>query len=53
MRQRQHELATLDELGIVTDTDPSEVTKAGQAQSPPVPPTQHPVMHEEGEAIDG
>ena len=32
MRQRQHELATLDELGIVTDTDPSEVTKAGQAK---------------------
>ena len=53
MRQRQHELATLDELGIVTDTDPSEVTKAGQAQNPPEPPTQHPVMHEEGEAIDG
>jgi len=53
MRQRQHELATLDELGIATDTDPSETSMSGQVQSPPVPPTQHPVMHEEEEAIDG
>ena len=46
MRQRQHELAMLDELGIVTDTDPSAVTKAGQAQNPPIEDTEHPEMHE-------
>ena len=46
MRQRQHELAMLDELGIVTDTDPSAVTKAGQAQNPPVDDTEHPEIHE-------
>lgn len=46
MRQRQHELAMLDELGIVTDTDPSAVTKAGQAQNPPVEDTEHPEIHE-------
>jgi capsid protein len=46
MRQRQHELAMLDELGIVTDTDPSAVTKAGQAQNPPIEDTEHPEIHE-------
>mgnify|MGYP005989251825 FL=1 len=46
MRQRQHELAMLDELGIVTDTDPSSVTKAGQAQNPPIEDTEHPEIHE-------
>lgn len=47
MRQRQHELAVADELGIVLDTDPSQVSNNGVTQPTPVPPTQHPVQHEE------
>ena len=31
---RQAELAMLDEMGIVTDTDPSEVTESGSVQPP-------------------
>jgi lambda family phage portal protein len=42
MRQRQHELATADELGIVLDTDPSEVSSNGVSQSMPVQPTEQP-----------
>ena len=49
MRQRQHELATADELGIVLDTDPSEVSSNGVSQSVPVAPTEHPATHEEDE----
>ena len=47
MRQRQHELAVADELGIVLDTDPSAVSNNGTAQPIPVPETEHPVEHEE------
>jgi len=47
MRQRAHELATMDDLGIVLDSDPSAVNKAGQAQKPPVEQTEHPEIHEE------
>ena len=47
MRQRQHELAIADELGIVLDTDPSQVSNNGVSQPVPVPPTEHPVEHEE------
>ena len=47
MRQRQHELATADELGIVLDTDPSQVSSNGVSQSVPVPPTEHPADHDE------
>jgi lambda family phage portal protein len=47
MRQRQHELATMDELGIVLDSDPSAVDKAGQSQNPPPEETAHPEIHEE------
>ena len=47
MRQRQHELATMDELGIVLDSDPSAVDKAGQSQNPPPEETAHPENHEE------
>ena len=47
MRQRAHELATMDDLGIVLDSDPSAVNKAGQAQNPPVEQTEHPEIHEE------
>ena len=47
MRQRQHELAVMDELGIVLDSDPSAVDKAGQTQNPPTEDTQHPEIHEE------
>jgi lambda family phage portal protein len=47
MRQRAHELATMDELGIVLDSDPSAVDKAGQSQNPPVEETPHPEIHEE------
>jgi lambda family phage portal protein len=47
MRQRQHELATMDELGIVLDSDPSAVDKAGQSQNPPVEETAHPEIHDE------
>jgi lambda family phage portal protein len=49
MRQRQHELATADELGIVLDTDPSQVSSNGVSQSVPVPPTEHPADHDEEE----
>ena len=47
MRQRQHELAVMDEFGIVLDSDPSAVDKAGQTQNPPTEDTQHPEIHEE------
>ena len=49
MRQRQHELAVADELGIVLDTDPSQVSSNGISQSVPYPPTQHPLEHPAGE----
>ena len=49
MRQRQHELATADELGIVLDTDPSQVSSNGVSQSVPVPLTEHPADHDEEE----
>ena len=32
MRQRQHELAIADELGIVLDTDPAQVSSNGVSQ---------------------
>jgi capsid protein len=35
LTQRQSELAKLDELGIVLDTDPSEVSQAGLTQVRP------------------
>lgn len=44
MRQRQHELAVADELGIVLDTDPSQVSNNGVTQPTPVPATQQPVQ---------
>ena len=47
MRQRAHELAVMDDLGIVLDSDPSAVDKAGQSQNPPVEETPHPEIHEE------
>lgn len=47
MRQRQHELAVADELGIVLDTDPSAVSNNGTAQSVPFAETEHPVEHAE------
>lgn len=47
MRQRQHELAVADELGIVLDTDPSQVSNSGVSQSVPVPATQQPVEQTE------
>jgi capsid protein len=47
MRQRQHELAVADELGIVLDTDPSAVSNNGTAQPVPFAETEHPVEHEE------
>ena len=47
MRQRQHELAVADELGIVLDTDPSQVSNNGVSQPVPYPNTEHPVEHEE------
>jgi len=53
MRQRQHELAVADELGIVLDTDPSAVSNNGVTQPVSVPPTEHPVEHvEESELQD-
>jgi len=45
MRQRQHELAVADELGIVLDTDPSQVSNNGVSQPLPVAPTEHPTDH--------
>jgi lambda family phage portal protein len=55
---RQAELAMLDEMGIVTDSDPSEVSESGSTQAPigmgatpAFPDTQPPVMDEE-EAAD-
>jgi len=45
MRQRQHELAVADELGIVLDTDPSQVSNNGVSQPLPVAPTEHPTNH--------
>ena len=49
MRQRQHELATTDDLGIVLDTDPSQVSSNGIAQAVPYPSTEHPEDHDEEE----
>jgi hypothetical protein len=37
----------MDELGIVLDSDPSAVDKAGQSQNPPVEETAHPEIHDE------
>ena len=51
MRQRQHELATLMNSALSL-TLANEVTKAGQAKVL-LTTNSHPVMHEEGEAIDG
>jgi len=42
MRQRAHELALADELGIVLDSDPSQVTSSGQQQNLPVADTAEP-----------
>ena len=50
MRQRAHELAVMDDLGIVLDSDPSAVDKAGQSQNPPVEETPHPEQHGEEES---
>jgi capsid protein len=54
---RQAELAMLDEMGIVLDTDPSEVNAGGGTQPQPVPDTEMPVEEEvedeEEEADDG
>ena len=47
MRQRQHELAVADELGIVLDTDPSQVSNNGVSQPVPIPPTENPVQQTE------
>jgi len=47
MRQRQHELAIADELGIILDTDPSAVSNNGVTQPTPVPSTEHPEQHGE------
>lgn len=47
MRQRAHELAVADELGIILDTDPSQVAASGGVQPQPVPPTEHPDPHVE------
>lgn len=44
MRQRQHELAVADELGIILDTDPSQVSNSGAAQPVPNPATAEPVI---------
>jgi len=43
---RQAELAMLDEMGIVTDTDPSEVTDSGMVHPVPVPDTEAPIEDE-------
>jgi capsid protein len=42
MRQRAHELALSDELGIVLDSDPSQVTSSGQQQNPLAVETEEP-----------
>ena len=42
MRQRAHELALADELGIVLDSDPSQVTSSGQQQNPLAVDTEEP-----------
>ena len=39
---RQSELAMLDQMGIVVDSDPTQVTGAGQQQMQPYPETQPP-----------
>ena len=44
---RQAELAMLDEMGIVTDSDPSEVTESGAVHPVPVPDTEPPMDDEE------
>jgi len=39
---RQAELAMLDQMSIILDTDPSQVTNAGQQQVPAIAPTPEP-----------
>ena len=46
---RQAELAMLDEMGIVTDSDPSEVAASGAVHPMPVPDTEPPIDDEEEE----
>jgi lambda family phage portal protein len=48
---RQAELAMLDEMGIVTDSDPSEVADSGAVHPMPVPATETPVEEEEYEEL--
>ena len=48
---RQAELAMLDEMGIVTDTDPSEVTDSGMVHPMPVPDTEAPIEEEDYEEL--
>jgi lambda family phage portal protein len=47
MRQRQHELAIADELGIVLDTDPSQVSSNGTSQPTPSPLIEDPEKQDE------
>ena len=49
---RQAELAMLDEMGIVVDTDPSEVNAGGGIQPQPVPDTEMPVEDIEDDVED-
>ena len=51
---RQAELAMLDEMGIITDTDPSEVNGGGGAQSAmqPFEETELPAVELEDESDD-
>ena len=44
---RQAELAMLDDMGIVVDTDPSEVNAGGGVQPQPVPDTEAPMLEPE------
>ena len=59
LMQRQSELAKLDEMDIVLDTDPSEVTEGGSVQAvrpmgsePAFEETQRPVDDEEEEEVE-
>jgi capsid protein len=49
MRQRAHELALADELGIVLDSDPSQVSGSGQQQPQEAEDTAEPDNLEEDE----
>jgi len=49
---RQAELAMLDEMGIVVDTDPSEVNAGGGTQPQPVPDTEPPADEVEDDVED-